>query len=477
MAAQRRSKHKPGAVAEPVEIADADHEVVIERAAAIDVAKATGTVCVRLPGTSGRRFSRVWEVSARTGMIGELASQLGELEVEKVTVESTSDYWRIWYYLLEAAGLDVQLVNARDVKNVPGRPKTDKLDAVWLAKLTEKGMLRPSFVPPAPIRRLRDYTRLRVDLTRDRSRYWQRLEKLLEDALIKVSSVASTLDTLSTRDMIEALIAGERDPRRLAALARGRMKAKHSELITALDGRFDDHHAELARMLLGQIDALTTQIDTLTARVEELIAQLPDAAGAVDHSDPGTGASTGIDADPDTGDNTRVDPAAAAHHLPNVIERLDDIPGIGPRAAQMIIAEIGLDMSRFPTPEHLVSRARLCPRTIQSGPISRGGKTGKGNPYLKGVLGEAAAAASKTNTFLGERYRRLVKRRGKLKALVAVARSILRIIWQLLNHPTARFYDLGADYHATRINTERRTRNYVTQLMAMGYRVTLEPAA
>jgi hypothetical protein len=196
----------------------------------------------------------------------------------------------------------------------------------------------------------------------------------------------------------------------------------------------------------------------------------------------GTGA--GIDADrdtsggdPGTGNGTRADPVTVAHCAPSVTERLDEIPGIGQRAAQMIIAEVGLDMSRFPTPEHLVSWARLCPRTIQSGPISRGGKTGKGNPYLKGVLGEAAAAAGKTNTFLGERYRRIVKRRGKLKALVAVARSILVIIWNMLNDPTARFRDLGAGYHATRINTERRTRNYVTQLMAMGYRVTLEPAA
>ncbi|HXA12977.1 MAG TPA: transposase [Mycobacterium sp.] len=193
--------------------------------------------------------------------------------------------WRIWYYLLEAAGLEVQLVNARDVKNVPGRPKTDKLDAVWLAKLTEKGLLRPSFVPPAPIRRLRDYTRLREDLTRDRARYWQRLEKLLEDALIKVSAVASTLNTLSTRDMIEALIAGQRDPRRLAELARGRMKVKRSELIAALDGRFDEHHAELARLLLGQIDALSTQIDILSVRIEELIAELPDDASAIDDPD------------------------------------------------------------------------------------------------------------------------------------------------------------------------------------------------
>jgi transposase len=165
----------------------------------------------------------------------------------------------------------VQLVNARDVKNVPGRPKTDKLDAVWLAKLTEKGLLRSSFVPPAPIRQLRDYTRLRVDLTRERSRYWQRLEKLLEDALIKLSTVASTLDTLSARDMIEALIGGERDPRRLADLARGRMKTKRSALIKALDGRFDDHHGELARMLLDQIDTLTAQINTLTIRIDELL--------------------------------------------------------------------------------------------------------------------------------------------------------------------------------------------------------------
>lgn len=228
----------------PVEITDAEHELVIERAAAIDVAKASGKVCVRLPGPAGNRVSRVWDVTATTGAVCDLGAQLVDLAVDRVSVESTSDYWRIWYYLLEAAGLGVDLVNARDVKNVPGRPKTDKLDAVWLAKLTEKGLLRPSFVPPAPVRRLRDYTRLRTDLIRERTRYWQRLEKLLEDALIKVSSVASTLDTLSTRDMLEALIAGERDPRRLADLARGPMKAKRSALIAALDGRFDAHHGE-----------------------------------------------------------------------------------------------------------------------------------------------------------------------------------------------------------------------------------------
>lgn len=491
MAVGHQYKTKPEAgIPGPVEIPDAEHELVIERAAAIDVAKATGKVCVRLPGKTGRRFSRVWDATARTGAVIELGEQLLELGIEKVTVESTSDYWRIWYYLLETAGLSVQLVNARDVKNVPGRPKSDKLDAVWLAKLTEKGLLRPSFVPPAEIRRLRDYTRLREDLTRERTRYWQRLEKLLEDALIKVSSVASTLDTLSTRDMIEALIAGERDPYRLAKLARAKMKAKRSELITALDGRFDEHHAELARMLLAQIDALGNQIDTLSVRIEALIAELPDD-WAIDRSDSDLGAGLGAGAGNDLGPEAstgganpicveptiEADSAIVAQRALSTVERLDEIPGIAVRSAQNILAEIGLDMSRFPTPEHLVSWARLCPRTIQSGPVSRAGKTGQGNPYLKGALGEAAAAAAKTNTFLGERYRRLVKRRGKLKALVAVARSILVIIWHLLSNPAARFCDLGPDYHTNRVANQRRVRNHIAQLTAMGYRVTLEPAA
>ena len=444
------------------EIPDAEHELLVVRVAAIDVAKASGKVCVRLPGRAGRRVSRVWDVAATSGAVTELAEHLVGQGIEKVTVESTSDYWRIWYYLLEAVGLSVQLVNARDVKNVPGRAKTDKLDAVWLAKLTEKGLLRPSFVPPAPIRRLRDYTRLRTDLTHDRSRQVQRLEKLLEDALIKLSAVATDITGVSGRAMVEALIAGQRDPKVLAGLARGRMKTKHSALLAALDGRFDDHHAELARMLLDQIDALTTQIDALSARIDELLAAMPDAQPV----DPHPGGPT-----PGPSTDTVSDAALGA------VDRLDEIPGIGPNVAQVILAEIGLDMSRFPTAAHLVSWAKLCPRTIQSGPLTRGGKTGKGNPYLKGALGDAAAAAAKTNTFLGERYRRIVKRRGKLKALVAVARSILVIIWNMLNDPTARFRDLGADYHTTRINTERRTRNYVTQLMAMGYRVTLEPAA
>jgi transposase len=447
---------------EPQEIQDEGYEQVWERVAAVDVAKASGMVCTRVPHPCrpGKRITKVWEVDATTNAITELGEHLMRNGIEKVTVESTSDYWRPFLYLLQAAGLSVQLVNARDVKNVPGRPKTDRLDAVWLAKLTERGMLRPSFVPPAQIRQLRDYTRLRVDLTHERTRYWQRLEKLLEDALIKVSSVASTLDTLSVRDMLEALIAGQRDPGVLASLARGKMKAKHTALAQALTGRFDAHHAELARMLLDQIDALSAQIGTLTARIQELLQAIPAAQGVDADGTTGPGAGSGTDA--------AVLPAAA---------RLDEITGIGPGAAQVILAEVGLDMGVFPSPGQLVSWAKLCPRTIQSGAKTRAGATGKGNPYLRGVLGEAAAAAAKTDTFLGERYRRLVKRRGKLKALVAVARSILVIVWHLLADPAARYHDLGAGYWASRIDKGKKARNHIRQLEALGFTVTLAPAA
>jgi len=241
------------------EIDAEDHEEIMERVAAVDVAKASGTVCTRVPHPSipSRRLTKVWDVGATTNAIMGLAEDLAGAGIERIVVESTSDYWRPFVYLLQARGLTTWLINARDVKQVPGRPKTDKLDAVWLAKLNERGMLRPSFVPPEPIRQLRDYTRLRVDLTEERSRYKQRMEKLLEDALIKLSTVATDIFGVSGRAMIEALIAGERDPIVLSVLAKGRMRVKHAALVEALTGRFDDHHAELARMLLDQVDALT----------------------------------------------------------------------------------------------------------------------------------------------------------------------------------------------------------------------------
>lgn len=405
----------------------------------------------------GRRASRVWDVPATFASVTDLATELVAERIERVTVESTSDYWRIWFYLLEAAGLRVQLVNARDVKNVPGRPKTDKLDAVWLAKLTEKGMLRPSFVPPAEVRQLRDYTRLCIDLTRERTRYWQRMEKLLEDALIKVSSVASTLTAMSVRDMLEALIAGERDPHRLADSARGKMRSKHAALVQALTGRFDAHHGAIARVLLNQIDALNAEIAGLDGQIEHQLACIVAA-----------------EPEPVTGQDQASGVAATGSHA---VQRLCEVTGIGVLTAQVIVAEIGIDMTRFPSAGHLVSWAKLSPRTVQSGAVLHGGRIGKGNPYLKGVLGEAAAVAARTDSFLGERYRRLVKRRGKLKALVAVARSILVIVWNLLADPTACFHDLGPDHYLARTDTQRRVRNHLSQLAALGYRVSVEPAA
>jgi transposase len=438
-----------------------DEERILEVSAAVDVAKASGMVCVRYPHPSieGRRMSRTWEVSSATGSILDLGQELVVLGVERVVLESTSDYWRPFFYLLETFGLEVWLVNARDVKQVPGRPKTDKKDAVWLAKLSERGMLRPSFVPPPEIRALRRYTRLRTELTQERSRHKQRLEKLLEDALIKLSSVASDLFGVSARKMLDALIAGERDPEVLADMALGRLADKRAALIEAFNGRFEDYHAELAGLLLGQVDRCTRDIEALTASIERLISELPDPPPP---AGPGSNTSP-VSTDP-TGQRL------------NPVERLDEIPGVGARVAQIIIAEIGTNMAQFPTPGHLASWAKLSPQTIQSGPRTAAGRTGKGNPYLKGALGEAAAAAARTDTFLGAHYKRTARRRGKQKALVALSRKILEIAWHLLTDPDTRYVELGSDHH-TRINTERKTRNLVHQLQALGHTVTLNPAA
>ncbi len=448
-------------MAEPQVIDDQEHERVLERVAAVDVAKASGVVCLRVPHPSrpGARRSVVWTVLATMNAVTELGARLAAERVQKVTLESTSDYWRIWFYVLEAAGLEVQLVSAHQVRQLSGRPKTDKLDAMWLARLTEKGLLRPSFVPSAQIRALRDYARARTHLTQDRTRRFQRLEKLLEDALIKVSAVASKLTTASAQDMIRALIAGERDPQVLAGLARGRMRARRDALAEALTGRFDDHHAELAQMLLDQISFCDTQITALSARIEAQLAAIPHAWGV--NADGSTG--------PHAGQGT--DPAV----LP-AIDRLDEIPGISAGLAASIIAEIGLDMTRFPTAAHLVSWAGLCPRAIQSGPRTRHGK-GHGSTYLRGYLGQAATGASHTATFLGERYARIARHRNAAKAQVAIARSILVIIWHLLADRTARYTDLGPGYYETKTDTNRKARNHIRQLQALGYQVTITPAA
>jgi transposase len=448
-------------VSKPQVIDDEVHERVYERVAAVDVAKKDGMVCVRGPHRSrpGQRQSTVWAVAATMNAVTALAGQLAAEGVEKVTLESTSDYWRVWFYVLEAAGLDVQLVSATQARQLSGRPKTDRLDAMWLARLTEKGLLRPSFVPPAEIRVLRHYTRARTHLTQDRTRCWQRLEKLLEDALIKVSSVASKLTTASARDMIAALIGGERDPQVLAALARTRMKAKHDALVQALTGMFADHHGELAQMLLDQIGFCDAKIARLTMLIDEQVAVLCDGWG--------------VDADGVTGPGAGSGPGAP---VLNAVARLDQVPGISAELAASIIGEIGLDMTRFPTAGHLVSWAGLCPRAHQSGPRTRQDK-GHGSSYLRGYLGQAATGAAGTPTFLGERYARIARRRGKAKAQVAVARSILITIWHLLNNPEARFRDLGPGYYENKINNNRSARNHIRQLEALGYQVTITKAA
>jgi transposase len=416
-----------------------DREEVIARVAPLDIGKAELVCCVRVPGQGkrGKRLQEVRTYSTMTRSLLVLADRLAELGVTRVVMEATSDYWKSPFYLLEAHGFEVWLVNAKDVKHLPGRPKTDRLDAVWLAKVAERQMLRPSFVPPPPIRRLRDLTRYRADLVAVRTAEKNRVEKLLEDAQIKLSVVASDIFGVSGRAMLAALIAGERDPKVLAQLARRRLRAKLSLLEEAFHGRFSDHHAFLLQTMLGRIDQASADIAELDGKIEETVAPFAQT-----------------------------------------VERLDEICGVGRAAAQVIIAEIGVDMSRFPTPGHLVSWARFAPGVKESAGKKKGkGTTGHGNPYLARVLGEAAAAAGKTNTFLGERYRRIARRRGTKKALVAVGRSILIIVWHLLADPSARFHDLGPDFYGTRIDTERRKRNHVRQLEALGYTVTLQPAA
>lgn len=416
-----------------------DEEQITARVAALDIGKAELVCCVRVPAAAAgkKRLQEVSTHSTMTRAVTELANHLVELGMQRVVMEATSDYWKPVFYLLEAHGLDPWLVNARDVKHLPGRPKTDVLDAVWLCKVAERQMLRPSFVPPKPIRQLRDLTRYRIDLIGARTAEKNRVEKLLEDARIKLSVVASDIFGVSGRAMMAALIAGERDPKVLAQLARARMRAKISLLEEAFNGHFDDHHAFLLTTMLGRIDAINTDIAALDAQIEAQLA--PFAAAAA---------------------------------------RLDDIPGIGPVAAAIILAEVGLDMSRFPTAGHLCSWARFSPGISSSAGKTKGNRSsGHGNRYLARVLGEAAVVAGKTDSFLGERYRRIAKRRGKKRAIVAVGRSILVIVWHLISDEQAQFTDLGADHFTRHVNSETKKRNHIRQLETLGYTVTLNPAA
>jgi transposase len=445
-------------------IEDEHYQLRHERVAGIDVAKAKADVCTRLPPQrdGGRRASRVEEVPARAREIADLAARLITDGVELVVMESTSDYWRIWFYLLEAAGLSVQLVNSSHARQLAGRPKTDRLDAQWIARLAEMGLLRPSFVPPPEIRALRDLTRTRLQLVRDRTREWQRLEKLLEGALVKLSSALSSLArTKTARAILEAIADGERDPGTLAALAAPGVRAGRSGIKQALDGmQIGSHHPMLIRLHLDR----AAQLDQSIAAVEDEIEAALDAIPA----------AWGADAGGETGPQAGYGQDAAA--LP-AVERLAQIPGVSPKLAMAIIAETGLDMTLFPTAGHLVSWAGLAPVSRQSGPRDRKPGKGQGDAYLKGYCTQAATGAAPTDTFLGERLRRLSRRIGGNRARSAVGRSILVIIWHLLASPEARYRDLGPDWHERHGDRDRKIRAHVRQLQALGLDVTLAPAA
>ena len=408
-------------------------EVVHARCAGIDISKRDAKVCVRVAG-KGRAGTQetVTTWGATTNRILALREHLIDARVTCAVMEATSDYWKPFYYLLGDAGFEVMLVNARHVKNLPGR-KTDVSDATWLAQLGAHGLLRASFVPPEPIRELRDLTRTRTAITRERSREVQRMEKLLEDAGIKLSSVATDIMGVSGRAMLQSLIEGQRDPVVLADLAKRRLRSKTPELVEALTGRFRDHHAFLARMHLNLIDQHTQAIGELTDRIEVVI-----------------------------------EPFRGFHDL------ICSIPGISTLVADVITAETGADMTRFPTAGHLASWAGTCPGSNESAGRIKSTKTRPANPYLKGALGVAAMSAARSKgTYLATKYRRIASRRGPMKALVALEHAMLVAIWNMAQ-TGALYDDPGPDFF-TQLHPDKAKNRALEQLRHMGYNVTLEP--
>lgn len=410
-------------------------QIIYERCAALDIGKSVLVACVRRPRTGGGREQQVRTFKTFLQDLEALRGWLTAEQVTQVAMEATGSYWRPVWYVLEDAGFELSLVNARHVKQVPGR-KTDVKDAVWLAELLECGLLTGSFVPPPVVRELRDLTRYRKRLIQDRTREAQRVDKVLQDAAIKLGSVASEILGKSSRAMIEALIAGQRDPEVLADLAKGRLRDKIPDLVRALHGRFGEHHAMLLRLHLDHIDHLDTAIGALDERVDEVIS-----------------------------------PFAAIRDL------LITIPGVGKRVAEVIIAEIGVDMSAFPTDAHLASWAGVCPGNNSSAGKHYSGRRTKGDTWLLDALTQAAWAAARTkDDYLSAQFWRFAQRIGKKKAVFAVAHSILVVAYHVID--TAQPYDnLGADYFTKRVDPERRARHLTRQLHDLGYQVTLTKAA
>jgi transposase len=408
-------------------------ERVLERCGGLDVHKKTVAACIVIPGKRGRRQQEVRTFGTTARELLALRDWLEANGVTHVAMESTGIYWKPVFYVLEGS-FTCLLANAAHIAQVPGR-KTDVKDCVWIAQLLEHGLLRGSFVPEAPIRDLRDLTRYRKVLIQERTRVTNRMHKVLEDAGIKLASVATRLLGASGRAMMEALVAGTTDPSMLADLAKGRLREKLPALREALVGRFRPHHAFLVSQLLAHVDYLDEAILGASVQIEGLMA-----------------------------------PFAAE------IERLDTIPGVNRRTAEVLIAETGADMSRFPTAKHLASWAGLCPGNNESAGKRMAGTARKGNRWLRTALVEAALSASRAkDSALAARYRRISRHRGHKKAVIAVAHAILVGVYYMLVRQVP-YQELGPDYFDHR-HTERVRRRAVQALERQGYRVILEPVA
>ena len=426
--------------------------VIYERVAGLDVHKKTVVAC-RMRLTEDKRIE--WEkqtFGTMTVDLLKLADWLNEWQVEQVTIESTADYWKPVFNILED-GYETVLVNAQHVKKVPGR-KTDASDAEWLAELMLHGLLRASFIPPKPQRMLRELTRYRTTLVRERARVVNRVEKLLESTNIKLSSVVTDVMGVSAKAMLRELAAGADDPEALAKLAKGRLRKKMKALETALTGTVDEHHRFILAQQLGHIDFLDEQIEAMSQQISQHLAQMVQ---------------------PPADDNDQSGTAENSLSWSNAVELLDTIPGVDRRTAEVILAEIGLDMSQFPSADDLASWAGFAPGNHQSGGKRYSGRTTKGNRPIGTALNQAAWAASRTkDTFFKARYHRLAARRGKKRAIVAIGRSILVSIWHMLSRREP-YQDLGADYYDQR-RKDTKVSYFTKQLAKLGFVVSLDPA-
>ena len=419
-------------------------QILYQRCAGLDVHRVEVWVCIRQVSSAGRVTKVVRKFGTTTRELLALADWLEAAGVTHVAMESTGVYWKPIWNLLEGR-FELVLCNAQHVKQVPGH-KTDVKDCEWLADLMQHGLLRASFVPLQPLRELRELTRQRTQLTHERTAVVNRLQKILEDANVKLASVASDIVGKSGRAMLEAIIAGEQDPETLAKLARGRMIKKIPQLIEALEGRVTDHHRFLLETQLERLAQLETMIERYTERIEQMMSS--EALHAMTAA------------------------AQAALPFPAAAERLKTIPGVDQRTAEYLLAEVGTDMSRFPTAGHLASWAGMCPGNHQSAGKRHSGKTAKGNCWLRRTLTQDAWAASHTkDTYLAALYRRLAARRGKKRAIIAVAHSILRSLYYMLKTDTD-YQDLGAQHFDQR-NPERLKRNLIKRLQALGCTVTI----